>query len=63
MMTGLSPKENSCSVYFRSAIELADIFWREGDDRQAEKLLLKIMAMDYYNEEACLGLLQTVYHH
>ncbi|KJS16697.1 MAG: hypothetical protein VR69_08230 [Peptococcaceae bacterium BRH_c4b] len=51
-------REELRSIYFGSVIELAGIFIMNGDNRKAEKLLLNTLAMDPYNEEACLCLLK-----
>jgi len=51
-------REDLRSLYLWSASELASIYIMDGDNNQAEKLLLKILATDQYNEEACLCLLK-----
>lgn len=54
-------REELRSVYFRSALELTGIYMTEHDNIKAEKLLLKILSMDQYNEEACLLLLKLYF--
>lgn len=51
-------REELRSVYFVTVMELADIYIMDGDMNKAEKLLLKTLTMDQYNEEACLRLLK-----
>jgi len=51
-------REELRSIYFGSTIELANVYVMNGDKNKAEKLLLKILAIDPYNEEACLCLLK-----
>jgi ATP/maltotriose-dependent transcriptional regulator MalT/DNA-binding SARP family transcriptional activator len=54
-------REELRSVYFRSALELAGIYMTEHDNIKAEKLLLRMLSMDQYNEEACLLLLKLYF--
>ena len=51
-------REELRSINFSSAIELADLYSINGDKSKAEKLLLKILTIDQFNEEACLCLLK-----
>jgi DNA-binding SARP family transcriptional activator len=41
-----------------SALELADIYIVNKNHLKAEKLLLRILDLDQYNEDACLGLIR-----
>lgn len=56
-----SYREELCSVYFRSALELAALHLTDRETRKAEKLLLKLLSLDQYNEDACLLLLKLYY--
>jgi two-component SAPR family response regulator len=51
-------REELRSIYFGAVMELANIYIMGGDNGKAEKLLLRILDMDQYNEEACLCLLR-----
>jgi len=53
-----SEREALKSAFFESAIELSGIYIGEGDTKKGEILLLKILSIDRYNEEACLRLLK-----
>ncbi len=51
-------REGLKSIYFSAALELARVYCQEGAEREAEKLLLRVLALDPFNEEACLSLLK-----
>ncbi|MFZ5644705.1 MAG: BTAD domain-containing putative transcriptional regulator [Bacillota bacterium] len=51
-------REELRSLYLESAISLAIIYIGKKDHKKAEKILLKTLAMDQHNEEACLNLLK-----
>jgi DNA-binding SARP family transcriptional activator len=51
-------REELRSIYFGSVMELVNIYIVDGEQREAEKLLLKTLARDQYNEEACLCLIK-----
>lgn len=51
-------REGLRSIYLRAAADLSGIYARDNEGDKAEKLLLKMLSNDRYNEEACLRLLE-----
>lgn len=50
-------REELKSVYLETVMALASLYIAEKESKMAEKLLLKVLSVDQYNEEACLMLL------
>ncbi|MEQ8174591.1 MAG: BTAD domain-containing putative transcriptional regulator [Syntrophomonadaceae bacterium] len=50
-------REELKSLYLSAAMNLAQIYLREKETAKAEVLLLRLLALDPYHEEACLNLL------